>query len=241
MFYMKTDKGLKRDNNEDYICQKYLDPNNSIYIVLDGIGGTLSGEVASSITAEKILEYIDNNALSSNDSKSIEIYLEDAVKYANKSVYDLNKTNSEYKGMGTTLSLMYQKEDSIYYLNIGDTRIYEILEDRINQITEDDTYVNALVKDNIITKNEASKHPDRHILVKAIGISKGVQFNVNVIENAKGKKFLICTDGLTNMLSDDEIFNIILTNKPSEICDSLINSANQAGGNDNISVMYIEV
>lgn len=239
MFYMKTDTGKKRENNEDYICQKTFN-EDSLFVVLDGIGGARSGEVASKLAAEKIIEYLCEN-IDSNDL-TIEEKLKQAVKHADKVIYELNKTNKAYKDMGTTLSLLYIKDNVGWYINVGDTRIYEVFDNNITQITEDDTYVNALVRDNIITKKEANEHPDKHVLLKAVGVSKNVLFNVNKIDDIKNKRFLICTDGLTNMLSDEEIHKLIITAKSKEfICEALINEANKKGGADNISAMYIEV
>ena len=212
--------------------------NVNIYMVLDGIGGANSGEVASKTAAEKVLEYYKGHI---EDMTKIDDVLKMAVKYANRCVYEMNKQNKTYKDMGTTISLIYVKENEGYHISIGDTRIYEVFSDKIEQITEDDTYVNALVKDNIISKEEAKTHPERHVLIRALGVTKSINFEVNKLENMYGRKFLICTDGLTGANTDEEIFECIKSSKKEEICHQLVNLANSKGGHDNTTVMYIEV
>lgn len=210
----------------------------SIYMVLDGIGGANSGEIASKTAAEKVIEYYKEHFEDKMDTQEI---LKMAVKYANRCVYEMNKQNKMYKDMGTTISLLYVDENVGYHISIGDTRIYEVLENKIEQITEDDTYVNALVRDNIISKEEAKVHPERHVLLRALGVTKSINFEVNKLENINGRKFLLCTDGLTGSSSDDEIFNCIHSSGAENVCPSLVKLANSKGGHDNITVMYIEM
>lgn len=209
-----------------------------IYMVLDGIGGAAGGEVASKTAAEKVVEYFKEHYL---ENINITDLLKMSVKYANRCVYELNKQNKVYKDMGTTISMLYVDGNDGYHISIGDTRIYEVLEDKIVQITEDDTYVNALVKDNIISKQEAKEHPERHVLLRALGVTKSINFEVNKLENMYSRKFLICTDGLTNANSDEEIFDVINSSVKEKVCSNLINLANDKGGHDNTTVMYIEV
>jgi len=209
-----------------------------VFLVLDGIGGASLGEVASKTAAEKIIEYFkEHYEVDSN----MEDVLRLAVKYANRCVYEMNKQNKTYKDMGTTVSMLFSNGNEGYHISIGDTRIYEVLEDKIEQITEDDTYVNALVKDNIISKEEAKEHPERHVLLRALGVTKSINFEVNKIDNMYGRKYLLCTDGLTGTSSDEEIFEVIQNNKKENICSELIKMANDKGGFDNTTVMYVEL
>lgn len=239
VIYSETNVGKKRENNEDYMLTYSLSDHAKIYIVLDGIGGANSGEVASSLAANKTVEYMkehfnpDGNNLGN---------LTFAVKYANRCVYEKNKQDKVYKDMGTTISLIYEENGLGYIINIGDSRIYEIQKDTIKQITEDDTYVNALVKDRIITKEEAKTHPEKHVLLKAIGVTRSINFEINEIGYLSGRKFILCTDGLTNLVTEDKILENVMNNINSKgkICKSLVNAANENGGTDNITVMYIE-
>jgi len=208
-------------------------------MVLDGIGGANSGEVASALAANKIVEYIKEHYEEQENIKNIVM----AVKYANRCVYEKNKQNKVYKDMGTTISLIYIEKKDVYVINVGDSRIYEIKETEIEQLTEDDTYVNALVKDKVITKEEAISHPDKHVLLKALGVARSINIEPKEYKEFSGKGFILCTDGLTNMLKDSEIYNIIKLNelKKENICKKLVEAANKKGGTDNITVMYIEI
>lgn len=238
--YSGTNIGKKRNKNEDYMLKYSLFDYANIYMVLDGIGGANSGEVASSLAATKIIEYIKEHF--HTDKSNID-NITMAVKYGNRCVYEKNKQDKVYKDMGTTITLLYVEQDIGYIINIGDSRIYEIKDEQIKQLTEDDTYVNALVKDKIITKEEAKTHPEKHVLLRALGVTRAINFNVKEIGNLKKRKFLLCTDGLTNMVSDEEIFKIINDSKKDKgnICNLLIKKANENGGTDNITVMYIEI
>ena len=235
--YSETNVGKKRGNNEDYMLSYSPKDGVYLYLVLDGIGGASQGEVASKTAAEKVVEYFAEHF---EEDLNIEDTLKFAVKYANRCVYELNKKDKTYKDMGTTISLLYLDERVGYHISVGDTRIYEVLDDKIKQLTEDDTYVNALVKDNIITKEEALTHPERHVLLRALGVTKSINFEVNKIENVLNKKYLMCTDGLTGTSNDSEIFNCIKESSREDICKNLIKMANDKGGIDNITVMYIE-
>ncbi len=236
MYFGLTNVGNVRKRNEDYIVQHDFSDNIHLYIVLDGVGGNNSGDVASRVTGQKVLEYLENNIDLNNINQDI---IKEAVQYANKEIYDLSNSNRDYRGMGTTISLLLLDKNTAYFLSVGDSRIYSIKEGMF-QITEDDTYINALLKDNIINKEEAKNHPQKHMLVNAIGINKNLQCSVFIKEVRPMDKFLLCTDGLTNMLDDKEIFTIINNSKKEKICESLILMANKRGGADNISVMYVE-
>ena len=235
MVYSRTDVGKKRQNNEDYMLTCDLEDGAKLYMVLDGIGGASGGEIASKAAAEKTLEYMKEHYY----EHKVEDMLKLSVKYANKCVHEIAKSNKEYKNMGTTLTLLYIKDNTGYHISVGDSRIYEITENAITLLTEDDTYVNALLRDNIISRDEAKVHPDRHVLVRAIGIAKNVTFEVNKIDNINGRRFLLCTDGLTVTSTEQDILLKIADSNDKEICDQLVDMANEKGGVDNITVMYV--
>ena len=211
------------------------------YVLLDGIGGASSGEVASKTAANKVIEYLKDNYVTSSDVKDNTEQVSLAIKYANKCVYEMNKEDKSYKDMGTTIVLMVVDNYMAYIATVGDSRIYEVTHSKLEQLTEDDTYVNALVRDGIITKEEAKTHPDKHVLLKALGITKSITFDIKRLYNVKGRRFLLCSDGLYICVSEEKIFEIVSNNSPEKICDKLIEEANNNGGTDNITVMYIEV
>lgn len=231
IFYSLSDIGKKRNTNEDYCVAKKFKDLSAIYMVLDGIGGNKSGEIASSVAAEKVIEYLDKV-----DKVSIED-VQEAIAFANKSIYDMSKSASQYSGMGTTIVALFKNSSGIYVVNIGDSRAYKVTKKRLTQLSQDDTYVNALIRDNIITKEAASKHPDRHVLLKALGVNKEVKPNVVKVT---GRTFLLCTDGLTITTEEKQILNIINSNQNEDICKALVDAANINGGQDNITVVYVK-
>lgn len=237
--FSETNVGRKRENNEDYMLTYDLSENFGLFMVLDGIGGANSGEVASSLAANKTVEYMKEHF--KEDRGNLDS-LNLAVKYANRCVYEKSKSSKVYKDMGTTISLIYKENEEGYIVNIGDSRIYEVIEGKLCQLTEDDTYVNALVRDKIISREDAKTHPERHVLIKAVGVTRTIEVNLKELGNIKGRRFLLCSDGLTNMVQEEKIAEIILKNETNknEICKELINAANANGGTDNITVMYIE-
>ena len=174
MYFGLTNVGNVRKRNEDYIVQHDFSDKVHLYIVLDGVGGHNSGDVASRVTGQKVLEYLKTNMDIENISESI---IKEAVQYANKEIYNLSNGNRDYRGMGTTISLLLLDGNIAYFVSVGDSRIYSIKEGLV-QITEDDTYINALLKDNIINKEEAKNHPQKHMLVNAIGIVKNLKCSV---------------------------------------------------------------
>ncbi|MBR5227399.1 MAG: serine/threonine-protein phosphatase [Clostridia bacterium] len=220
-----------------------LDDVCTAYIVLDGIGGATGGEIASKVAGEKTIEYLKEHFVISKDDGYLADNTENismSVKYANRCVYELNKKNKSYKDMGTTIAMIVVQGNTGYIVNVGDSRIYELKEDKIVQLSEDDTYVNALVRDGIITEEEAKTHPDKHVLLKALGVTKSITFNVRKLDNVIGRKFLLCSDGLTIGVEDSEIFKIAKNSNSEEVCSNLIKKANENGGLDNITVMYVE-
>lgn len=238
IFVAETNIGKKRELNEDYMITYSPRDGCAVYVVLDGIGGSNSGEVASKLAGEKVIEYIKENF--ENGKRNIDTVAM-AVKYANKCVYEMNKKDKIYKDMGTTIVLLYVEQNEAYYISVGDSRIYEIYNGHMVQLSEDDTYVNALVRDHIITKEEAKVHPDKHVLLKALGVTKSIIIEPHKIdESAYTKQFLLCTDGVTIALTDDEIYNIIEKSDTKSICKNIVEEANRKGGTDNITVVYVK-
>ena len=244
-FIAKTDIGKKRKNNEDAYFAKVYNENVSLFIVADGLGGYKSGEVASSILVntvsncfEESIKHID---LTISDSK-VKAILTKALSIANEKIFNLEKTDIKYKGMGTTIVLVTKIYGKIYYMSIGDSRLYFLDNELtcIKQVTEDDTYVNELLKTNVITKEEVVNHPQKHVLTKAVGIFNKVDATVRKL-NTKGGYLLLCTDGLTNMMGNIEILNTFKKYQFDEIATKLVFKANLRGGNDNITVVIIKI
>ena len=243
-FVSKTDVGKRRNNNEDSLFAKVYDKNVALFIVADGLGGYESGEVASSLLVEKISKYIEENApliVDYSDDKIINA-IKVAIMLANDSIYRLEKTDKKYKGMGTTVVLLLKVRNKLFYVSIGDSRIYHIpkAKSKITQLTIDDTYVNELIKTNVIKEEDACAHPQKHVLTKAVGIVKNIDYSVEIFDKKSGF-LLLCSDGLTNMVTEEEILEIIKNEKLEDTAEVLVDTANKNGGADNISAIIVEL
>ena len=230
--YSYSNIGKVRKNNEDYV---YSDENTGIHIVADGMGGHNAGEVASKETVEAFVEYLIKFDRINKDN------LLEALSYANKAVYNLSINNSKFAGMGTTFTGAYIENFIATIIHVGDSRAYKFSEGILVQITDDHTLLNELYKKGNISDNEYENSKNKHVLVKAIGTQSIVLPDV-FIENFKANDYLILSsDGLTDQVALDEInLHIIKYKEPKEIVEKLINSANEKGGNDNISLVCIK-
>ena len=243
-FVSKTDVGRRRANNEDSIFSKIYNKDVGLFIVADGLGGYASGEIASMIVTKKISEYIEENLqmiLKYSDEK-IKTMLQASIILANDEIYRLEKTDEKYKGMGTTIVMLLVVKDKMFYVSVGDSRMYYIDSDfeKITQITIDDTYVNELIKTKVISKLQASTHPQKHVLTKAVGILKNIHVEVNMLDEKKGF-VILCSDGITNMISEEQLLSCMKSTEFEGVADRLVNNANENGGLDNISVIVIEI
>ena len=245
-----SDVGLKRETNEDFLA---MDNSTNLYIVADGMGGHLAGEVASKV-AVKIVQKNVNNWINKN-SPLTEIfdfpdmtlsqrgnYLSSSIKLANRVIYEMSQEYTEYKGMGTTIVILAVMPSTIIAANVGDSRIYLIRGDSMEPLSKEHSMVAEQLEMGLISKEEAETSPLRHILTRNLGSSETVDADVFEIEHIDNDRFLLCTDGLTDLVSDNEILNIIKNgNDPEHICQQLISEANKRGGNDNITVSLISV
>ncbi|NLW43206.1 MAG: Stp1/IreP family PP2C-type Ser/Thr phosphatase [Tissierellia bacterium] len=232
--------GKVRNNNEDsyYISEK---ENFPLFIVADGIGGHNFGEIASKMAVDvikntiKTIENYDN--LDELESDMIK-----AISNANDEVYDMSNSADEYAGMGTTLTALYVYHDSMLIGHVGDSRTYAVNDREIRQLTEDDTIVNRLLKLGEITPSEAINHPKKNIITNAIGTDSNIDISLVQYNYGKGEYILMCTDGLTDMATNEEILNTINEQKtPSKISAKLLEIALEAGGKDNITLIILQV
>ena len=212
------------------------------FIIADGMGGANGGEVASTAAIEVIKDYIDNNIENIDfEEYTIETLIYQAILAANKFIYNKASNQKELKGMGTTLIVTILFRNRVYIGHVGDSRIYRIKKNIIRQLTKDHSYVQALVEQGTITKQEAEDHPQKNILLKVVGCERKLEPDILVKGFIKDDILLMCTDGLTNMVSIDEIYNTIVNGKDDlkNTCNQLINMANENGGYDNVSVILI--
>mgnify|MGYP002535452842 CR=1 FL=1 len=238
--YAKSDVGKVREINEDsYYISESLD-EVQLYIIADGMGGYNGGEIASSLAIKSAKNYIENNfAQADKDKESIIQLVASSLEYANMVVYEKSKENKELNGMGTTLDICLIYNNKAYIGHVGDSRIYRIRKDFIRKLTQDHSYVQKLVKDGTITKEEAEKHPKKNMLMKALGCNAFVEPDVSVKGFLRDDILLISSDGLTNMVKQEDIFKIAKGNIEKAPI-RLVDLANENGGLDNITVVVIK-
>lgn len=238
--YAKTDIGKVREiNQDDYHISNSLD-EVQLYMLADGMGGYKGGEIASNQAIQSAKSYIENNFKQiEKDRDSIIQLLASSMEYANMVVYEKSKENKELEGMGTTLEIVLIYNNKAYIGHIGDSRIYRIRKSFIRKLTQDHSYVQKLVKDGEITPEQAEHHPKKNMLMKALGCNAFVEPDVMVKGFLKDDILVMCSDGLSNLVNQEEINNIAKGNieqAPKE----LVNLANVRGGYDNITVIVIK-
>lgn len=235
----KTDVGKAREINEDSYYVPQEEDDLKLFIVADGMGGYNGGEIASKLAIKAAKSYIETNFIGTpKDRESMQNLIKSGMQYANMVVYEKSKENEELRGMGTTLEICLNYENKLYIGHIGDSRIYRIRKHIIRKLTSDHSYVETLVKDGKITKEEAKTHPKKNMLMKALGCTEYIEPDIFVRGFLKEDILLMASDGLTNMIEEQEIFNIVTSNRENPQ-DILIQRANELGGYDNITALIV--
>lgn len=233
-----TDVGKLRKINQDYVYinNEPIGSLDNLYIVADGVGGHNAGEVAS----ESAIDFFEQFIYETEDDEVLDL-LVSALAYANEQVFKLSKTNKAYSNMGTTLLATTIKNNKIFIAHVGDCRLYGIRNNKIAQMTSDHTYAMDLFKAGVISREEAENSKDSNILTRAIGTDKNVKADALFCDIFENDIFIMCSDGLSDMLTDDEIFEIASKDISTEDkVNYLIQKANDNGGKDNIAVIVIE-
>ncbi len=236
-----SDKGRVREQNEDYYYVSDKNKDLGIYMLADGMGGYEGGEIASRLAIDAARRYIEDHfdEIPHDNKENILKLIRDSMEYANTVVFDIAKQSEELKSMGTTLEICLIYNNRAYIGHIGDSRIYRIRGQFIRKLTTDHSYVETLVKDGTITKEEAKHHPKKNMLMKALGCLEFAEPDVMVKNFQKGDIIVMTSDGLTNMVEESTIHETIINN--FENSDKLlIDMANNAGGVDNITVVIIK-
>lgn len=253
-YFFKTDKGLVRPINEDSTSIFKFNDGGILLLVLDGMGGHLKGDVASSMGLQAIIEectsfsekFVHNKKrthtflgkiISYNKRKKLIVR---AIKKANKKINDLGTSDISYFEMGTTCIACYIYDNKVFIVNVGDSRCYALYGNRIEQLSVDQTYVQFLYQTGKIKKEEMLTHPKRHVLMNALGTYPSVTMDKKII-NKEMNKILLCSDGLYNMVDEEKILKVLTLNKSTkEKVELLIDLANESGGKDNIAVALWE-
>ena len=226
----RTDVGRQRTANEDSLV---LRP--PFFAVADGMGGARAGEVASAIAAEAFEG-------ASAVGEAAEAQLAQLLRDANRRIYDLAVTDESHRGMGTTLTAAKVHDEEVSLAHVGDSRAYRMRDGRLEQITRDHSLVAELERSGQITPEAAEHHPQRSIITRALGPEPEVEVDTYTLSARDDDLFLLCSDGLTSMISDDEVAAILRTSATlDEAADALIKAANQSGGKDNITVVLFRI
>lgn len=237
----RTNKGRVRTHNED-AC--FIIPEKNVYMVADGVGGNSGGEIASRTAIYEITQHIYDKVLS-EEASAIEVrdYLADALERANNAIKNKSEGIDERNSMATTIVLCCIRGKYAYFAHLGDSRAYIIRGSQMLQITQDHTYVNALVKAGMITEEEALTHEKRHMITRALGTEEAIRPDYEQVEIMADDRIILCTDGLFGEVSDQEIAKVAGDDSLSmgQVCERLVDMANQAGGEDNITVVCLRV
>jgi PPM family protein phosphatase len=225
-----TDTGRKRRHNEDaYVCEPPL------FAIADGMGGPQAGEVASRLAAAALRE--------SGASGGGERRIADLIQEANRRVYDRSNTDPDTSGMGTTITVALVDDGTVAFGHVGDSRAYLIRDGSIEQITEDHSLVNELLKTGKLSPEEADAHPQKSVITRALGTDPDVDADTFTIVAEPWDVFLLCSDGLTNMVDEDAILELVERDRDDldAALRALVRAANRGGGEDNITVVAFEI
>jgi PPM family protein phosphatase len=225
-----TDTGRKRRRNEDaYVCEPPL------FAIADGMGGAQAGEVASRLAAAALKE---SHAEAGGEQRIV-----DLIQEANRRVYDRSNKDPTTSGMGTTITVALVEDGNVSFGHVGDSRAYLIRDGLLEQVTEDHSLVNELLKSGKLSPEEAEAHPQRSVITRALGTDPDVDADTFTIQARSGDVFLLCSDGLTDMVSNDAILDLVEQHRDDmdRALRALVRAANKGGGEDNITVVAFEI
>ena len=235
--YSVTDIGRKRQLNQDFVftCVVPLGNLPNLFVVADGMGGHKAGDYASKCTVETIVEEVAKSG-----KKEPVAILDDAIQFANKLIRSKSLEDANLDGMGTTVVVSTYVDDTLYVANVGDSRLY-VIGDTITQITRDHSLVEEMVRMGGIDRVAARNHPDKNIITRAIGAANSVNVDFFEVTMKPQDLVLMCSDGLTNMIEDEEILRLVKSEKDLKAkADLLVKTANDNGGKDNIAVLLMQ-
>lgn len=240
-----TDVGLRREANEDSYL---MIPRNGCWIVADGMGGHAGGQVASALTVETVgrsalarLTEAERNARGNGGRVNVSLLVEEAVQEACARVFDTAQENPELAGMGSTCTMMLVYGSAAYFGHVGDSRAYLIRDGEIHQVTEDHSLVQEQVAAGLITAEQAKVSVMRNIITRSIGFEREVKVDTGAVPLKRGDRFVLCSDGVTGHVDDDEILDIVEATERRKVPQRLIELANGRGGEDNSTVVLAAV
>lgn len=237
----KTDKGKVRKENQDSYAAGELIGGAAWAVVCDGMGGPAGGNIASTVAVKMIGERIVSGYQEMMSDVSLKNLLVSVIETANASVYEMSQSVEDLKGMGTTVVAAIIRDDTMYLAHAGDSRAYRISNDGIEQMTRDHSIVQDMVEHGELTPQEAKDHPRKNIITRALGVCNNIDVDFSQETVCEDDIIIICTDGLTNFVETDDIYNAARDTRYDELAQTLVNLANENGGGDNITVVAISL
>lgn len=235
----KTDKGIVRDSNQDAYAVGEFSDEVVWSVVCDGMGGAAGGNIASALAVKVISDKINASYRENMKDSSVKNMLDSALTAANIEVYDFAEARPELRGMGTTVVCAIVRDNQAYIAHAGDSRAYVVSDESITQITTDHSVVQDLLSRGKITFEQAENHPNKNIITRAVGVDKSIDIDFAQVDLNDDDVLLLCTDGLSNYVSNNDILQIMSDGKHYAFADRLVNKANGNGGGDNITVVII--
>ncbi len=244
-----TDVGVKRTNNEDnYLINDEL----NLFVVCDGRGGHVGGEFASAIAVNTVEEVLTSIEIRPDDEEfdsdahegPVELMREKlrySIRLAGKRIFEKATEETEYKGMGTTCLALVVDNGNAFLAHVGDSRGYLVRDGRIEQLTEDHSLVNERLRAGLITEEEAKNHKLKNIITRSLGFMEDVEIDLQVRAVRRGDQFLLCSDGLSNLVEGDELGEALVEYTPQVACRHLIETACERGGDDNVTVVVVRI
>ena len=237
-----TDPGCVRSQNQDAYQIEVLDKNTLLCVVCDGMGGAKSGNVASTLAAEVFVQEIKQTWKPDMELDLIDQMLISAVKLANFTVFDQAQQFEEFTGMGTTLVAVLVQKQNATIINVGDSRAYYITDDGIRQVTTDHSLVQMMVSRGELAPELARSYPGKNLITRAIGTESAVECDIFHKTVAAGECVLLCSDGLSNLLDEQEIlFEVVHTPDKKDTCDQLVSIVKTRGAPDNVTCVMVEI
>ena len=233
-----TDVGKERTENQDYFGSYEDTPYGSVWIVCDGMGGAAGGRTASTMAVEIIRDTFQEDSY-----EGVTAAMKVAVNRANEAIFARGQNEVGLSGMGTTVVLLVIKDGQAYIGHVGDSRIYLIRQGEMIQLTRDQTLVQRMIDESALTVEKAKDHPDRHIITQSIGVASKVEIDIreDSIELELDDCFVLCSDGLSGLVTDDIIREFVLEFEPQRACQKLVDLANKNGGDDNITIQIVKI
>ena len=235
----KTDIGLRRESNQDSYAAGELPGSVAWAVVCDGMGGAAGGNYASSTAVKVISERITSSYRGGMSASSIRNMLTSAIAAANISVYDMSKSDPELTGMGTTVVVAIVVDNNVFIAHAGDSRAYILSDGSLNQLTKDHSIVQEMIDHGTLTPDEARVDPRKNIITRALGVDSELRIDFDIADIDENDVLILCTDGLTNFVEPQEIYELTDDGKFYEYAERLVARANSNGGGDNITVVTV--